>query len=44
MQSQEIAIDKDQDDLDLDEVDLPISKTASLYVKPAPELEGIIGW
>ncbi len=31
-------------ELDLGEIDLPISKTTSLYGQPAPELEGIVAW
>jgi len=42
--SREITIAEDQESLDLGEIDLPISKTTSLYGKPAPELEGIVGW
>jgi thiol-disulfide isomerase/thioredoxin len=42
--SREITVAENQDDLDLGEVDLPISKSTGLYGKPAPELEGIIGW
>jgi thiol-disulfide isomerase/thioredoxin len=44
VQSREITVAENQDRLDLGEVDLPISKTTSLYGKPAPELEGIIAW
>ncbi len=44
VQSREITVAEDQDHLDLGEVDLPISKTTGLYGKPAPELDGIIGW
>lgn len=43
-QNREIEIAKGQDRFDLGDVDLPISKTTSLYGRPAPELAGIIGW
>lgn len=42
--SREVSIAKNQDRLDIGEIDLPISKTTGLYGKPAPELAGIIGW
>ncbi len=43
-QNREIEIAKGQDRFDLGDVDLAISKTTSLYGRPAPELDGIIGW
>jgi thiol-disulfide isomerase/thioredoxin len=42
--SKEITVAEDQDQLDVGAIDLPISKSTSLYGKQAPELEGIIGW
>lgn len=42
--NREITVAEDQDDLDVGEVDLPISKTTGLYGKPGPELDGIIAW
>ena len=42
--AREITIAEDQERVDIEEVDLPISKTTGLYGKRAPELEGIIAW
>lgn len=42
--TKEITIAKDQQQLDVGEVDLPISKSTSLYGQPAPELSGIVAW
>jgi hypothetical protein len=41
-QNREITVPKDQDNLDIGDIDLPISKTTALYGQPAPELTGII--
>ena len=40
----EITVERDQDNLDVGRIDLPISKVTGLYGKPAPELAGIIAW
>lgn len=42
--SKDLNIAPNQTELDVGEMDLPISKTTSLYGQPAPELDGIIGW
>lgn len=42
--SREVSIAENQDNLDIGQIDLPISKTTGLYGKPAPELTGIIDW
>jgi len=42
--SREVSIAKNQDQLDVGQIDLPISKSTALYGKPAPELAGIIDW
>ena len=42
--TREIEIADKLDYFDVGNVDLPISKTTSLYGKPAPELAGIIDW
>jgi thiol-disulfide isomerase/thioredoxin len=39
-----ITVADNQESLAVGDVDLPISRTTGLYGKPAPELEGIIGW
>jgi thiol-disulfide isomerase/thioredoxin len=42
--SREVSIAENEDNLDIGQIDLPISKTTRLYGKPAPELAGIIDW
>jgi thiol-disulfide isomerase/thioredoxin len=42
--TREINVAEGQDNLEVGQVDLPISKTTRLYGKPAPELDGIIAW
>lgn len=41
--TREVSVAEDKD-LDIGAIDLPISKTTSLYGKQAPELDGILGW
>lgn len=42
--NREIAVIEGQDQVEVGEVDLPISKSTALYGQPAPELGGIIAW
>jgi thiol-disulfide isomerase/thioredoxin len=42
--SREIAVDRNEGQVDLGQIDLPISKTTRLYGQPAPELEGVAAW
>jgi len=43
-ENREIVIAKDQEVMDVGQIDLPISKTTALYGQQAPDLTGIIGW
>jgi len=42
--TREVTVAFGQDEIDVGQVDLPISKSTGLYGRPAPELEGIIAW
>ena len=42
--NREITVAEGQDNVELGQVDLPISKSTALYGRPAPELDGIIAW
>lgn len=44
VQTRDITIAKGQDNFELGDIRLPISKITGLYGKPAPELVGIIAW
>lgn len=44
VESRELIVGEDQNELELGEVDLPISKSTGLYGKPAPGFDGVIGW
>ncbi|MGE5193809.1 MAG: redoxin domain-containing protein [Deltaproteobacteria bacterium] len=42
--TREITVAEGQANVEVGQVDLPISKTTGLYGQPAPELDGIVAW